>query len=551
MQFLLLLSGVGWLIPNHYLPWPAAWNDGASIAWLLITGLVVSLKSQTSKIGLPISLIVLFSTLSTVILVQLCSGKTLFFGDGVMALLYVFVFFLAVLLGKEMACQEDGLGNLVFGGWILAASVSTFIALNQWTGSYDLGIFSVDLKPEGRPFGNLAQPNNFCTVCFIGLCSSFFLNQRQVLGSLATTLLASLMMLGMVISQSRTGVLQVAFLFVGYALFFRRKENAGLSIKTIALLSSGFFFISLFWHRISSGILLSSSTRLGSELASEARYIYWRSIIGAIKNEPLWGYGWQQAGVAQQRIANESASVNSYFEHAHNIVLDLMLWNGVPISIFIAACLFLWVKGLAEKNEKPNERLLFILPAGIFIHAMLEYPLEYAYILIPFGLIFGLIGEKGRKELSVSISRSVRITFFVLMVPAFLLVAVEYIKMEEGFRLLRLESARIGAGGITSKPPSSRVLTQLAAFQKFASVEANSKMSRDDLRKMDEVAQRFPYPPVLFRYSLALGLNGQLDASLDTLRKICSMHNAERCKEARTNWTALKVQYPELNSIEF
>jgi len=93
-------------------------------------------------------------------------------------------------------------------------------------------------------------------------------------------------------------------------------------------------------------------------------------------------------------------------------------------------------------------------------------------------------------------------------------------------------------------------LTQLEAFLQFARIEAKPNMPPEQVDWMRKVALRFGYPPVLFRYALAAGLNGQPDIARQTLERICRIHPPQRCEEAQQGWTALQAQYPQLAAIK-
>ena len=123
--------------------------------------------------------------------------------------------------------------------------------------------------------------------------------------------------------------------------------------------------------------------------------------------------------------------------------------------------------------------------------------------------------------------------------------------MEEGMRTLRFESAKIGVSGIKTTPPKSTLLDQLEAFQQFAATEAKAGMNEKEIERMRKVALRYGYPPVLFRYALALGLNGDPEEALKALRKICAIHSLENCEEAKQGWEILKTENPVLRQVDF
>jgi hypothetical protein len=141
------------------------------------------------------------------------------------------------------------------------------------------------------------------------------------------------------------------------------------------------------------------------------------------------------------------------------------------------------------------------------------------------------------------------LSFTGLLTAVFVWTAVEYLEVEENYRTLRMESARIGVGGLVTPAPKLRLLTQLEAFLQFAHTEAMPGMSVAQVDWMRKVSARFGYPPVLFRYALAAGLNGQPEIARQTLARLCRIHPPARCLEAQEAWAALQVRYPELAGV--
>jgi len=113
---------------------------------------------------------------------------------------------------------------------------------------------------------------------------------------------------------------------------------------------------------------------------------------------------------------------------------------------------------------------------------------------------------------------------------------------------LRFELANIGVERL--KPQAEKhVLTQLDALMLFYQTEAKPGMQPEQLEWMRDVSVRYAYPPVLLRYSLAAGLNGQPDVAHETLALICRIHLPKRCREARDSWASLQGRYPQLSQI--
>jgi O-antigen ligase len=548
LLLLTFLSGLGWLIPNHYLPWLAAWGDGASIAWLFLCGIAALTQCKGFEIKTSRLLLSFLLVAMATIFLQTALGKIMFRGDGLMAALYVAVFFISIVLGFALKSEHlSVVWNGILWGWIAAASISVFIGVNQWLGVVQLGIFGVDLSQNMRPFGNLAQPNNFCTICFIGLCSTLLIRHRTGLHGAPSVLLAAIMLLGMASSQSRTGILQILLLLLAL-LIFGRRLNSRVSNPVALLAGGGAILLSFFWREISSFLLLPLPREFALDAGGSVRLSYWWAMTRAVLEQPIWGYGWNQVGMAQQYIALNVIPLNVYFDHAHNIVLDLLLWSGVPVGVVLIVVFCRWLIKTVKSAVDFERLMMLVFLGGVLVHGMLELPLEYAYILVPVGLMIGRLDEDVS---GVVISRKGLIGFFALMGVVFLFVSIEYFKMEEGMRTLRIESAKIGVSGIKTTPPQSTLLDQLEAFQQFAATEAKAGMSEKEIERMRKVALRYGYPPVLFRYALALGLNGDPEEALKALRKICAIHSLENCEEAKQGWKILKTENPVLRQVDF
>lgn len=547
------LTAAGWLVPNHYQPWVSAWGDALAIAGLLLLLIAVAAGSASAgRVSWRLSGIA--ALCCAVILMQLATGKLLFAGDALMASFYVCLWLAAVLAGGLMAnsaSRSDGL-NALTTGWLVAALLSVGIALAQWTGALSLGIYAADLPPGARPFANVAQPNHLCTLCFLGLCGLLWLHQRQKVNGTVFWLGAALLLVGMVMSQSRTGWLQIGLLI---AWGFVMQVRADLRITRLQLLILGVMFVAgtLLWPAASDALMLSAGRSMEDQMRAGVRLPYWWAMLDAIGREPLWGYGWQQVGAAQQRVALGHPAFGVLFEHSHNLVLDFLLWNGVPIGSLVAAVLAWWF--IAHIRACRDARVVWLMAAlgGVFTHGMLEFPLEYAYFLIPAGLAMGAIDALSfAGGPSLRLSRWVTLSVTTLLSAVFIGIAVEYIKVEDNYRTQRLELARIGVPGITTPVPQLRLLTQLEAILQVAHIEVKPEMQSNELDWMRRVSERFGYPLVLLRYAVALALNGNLSEANRQIQVLRHLWGERAYEDAKRKIDDLAVtKYPELHQLSF
>ena len=69
----------------------------------------------------------------------------------------------------------------------------------------------------------------------------------------------------------------------------------------------------------------------------------------------------------------------------------------------------------------------------------------------------------------------------------------DYFRAEESFRLVRLETARIGTDRITSKAPDLLLLSQLEGYLRFVRTEAKPGMSAAEVEQMRLVSRRYGF----------------------------------------------------------
>ena len=179
------------------------------------------------------------------------------------------------------------------------------------------------------------------------------------------------------------------------------------------------------------------------------------------------------------------------------------------------------------------------------VHAMLEFPLNYAYFLLPVSLCVGIVDfmHVGRTYI---FPKAIFAGLIAVSAVLFFGVAWEYPVAESRIRQLRFESMGIAErdGGEEQRP--LQVLTQVQSFIEFARSQAVEGMSDDELEHMRVVSYRFPFPPSLFRYTLALAINGYPEQAALEMQRLRNMHGEKHYREAKSNLMSLCERYPQL-----
>jgi O-antigen ligase len=539
---------VGWLVPGHFVPWVSFQQEWTVAAGAALIGFAAVDRHRALQ---PWPRIAVFAILVACIpLVQLAAGQIRFLSDGVLAALYLCGFALAAVAGNSLVLQrrEDFLAGF-FGACLAAGIVSVGMAATQWL---DIGPVSyVDgMVRGGRPYANLAQPNHLASLLALALVGLLWMFEYRRVGPAVAWLAAFWLATGIVMTQSRTGWLFMLAI-AGSAVWVRRRAATRIGVVAIIAGVAMFFVLVALWAPLNE-LLLNASLPLNERLQPGTRLVNWRLLAGAAHDAPWLGYGWTQVARAVQAAAISSPFPEAMIFNGHNLVLDLVLWNGLPLGIFIAAALTWWLLRHYRECRSADHWLLLLGISALVLHAMLEYPLEYAYFLLPLGFMVGAAEGVTGAPKTTNVPPSV---YVVLLVTATALLAwtgVEYMKVEESARQVRFLMMGIGIDKVrTAPPPDVHLLTAPRDFHRFWITPAKPGMSSSDLDWMRRVSQRYPVPPAMLRYALAAGLNGRPQEAADTLVQICFMHTASRCREGLASWTELQKQYPVLRAVPF
>jgi O-antigen ligase len=555
-----VILGVSFLLPNHYSPWTSFHQElGAAIAF---APLVIWTAASQPRLPAIALLALLFSLVP---LVQFVFGKIYFAGDAWIAFLYIAGFGVAVAAGSRFAtvpAQQETTWHQLIPFWMaltLSALVSVAIAVHQWLDLGLLGIFIVDMPPGGRPFANFAQPNQLATLLLLGIAGIAFLFELGRLRGWIGVVAIVVLLFGIVMTGSRSPVLALVWLYPAYFLLRRR---CGLRTTPLAFTSLTLLFAAglLSWASLNEAMLLgsSASSAVGRLSTPGVRVLYWQSMLDAISRAPWTGFGWGQLGLAQNLVALDHPATHEYFESAHNLILDLILANGVPIGLSISAALFAWFYSQVQRCRDPSTWATLLALGFLFNHAMLEYPLHYAFFLLPAGFLMGVLAQVQPTTWDLLASRIPRLPS-TMVVNGFALsclvglgvVGFEYPGWENEWRKLQFEERKLNYPSNTERM-TPLLLTQIDELIKLSRTDIVPGMPAAQLENMRKVSLRFSYPSSMYRYALALALNGDPTTATTVLERLCAMQAKKHCIDASSQWKKLADnQYPQLLMIPF
>jgi hypothetical protein len=501
---------ISWLLPNHYFPWATASSEFAAFfAALLMLPLILTKPIQVNKT------VALFVLLATIPLIQYATGIIYFWGDALIASAYLLGLATMILVGHNLASNKEMTVNayrMLAYLFIAGSILSVGLALTQWLILTGNVYWIADMPPDGRPFANLGQPNMLASLLCMGIASTIYLFEKRRISLFTAAILGVYLLFGVALTQSRTPWLGAIFVLVWWA-WKARDLSPRLSVKAI-LGWIGVYAIFVISIPSISGFLGGAVAHLRESDSSLERLQIWQQLGTAVLNGPLWGYGWNQVSVAQITIANLVPSI-SQTEHSHNILLDLIVWNGPILGGLLIIVIATWLLRMAWRLRSMDSVFGMMAVGFLLIHAMLEFPLEYAYFLLPAGLIIGMVETDQLPSRTLTLPRPIFALIIVAAGFGYATIWQEYRLIEDDSRLLRFEMAHVGTLRAKQAAPDVKELTQLREYTRMARTPPTNHMTTAQLEQLHQVALRFPTKLALYRYNLALALNHQPNAQLE------------------------------------
>lgn len=542
--FATLLLIVSWSLPNHYSPWVSSYHDFATFAagLLFISALLCKRLLTTVQFPRVFSFVFLLSFIPAL---QYATGIIYLSGDALISCLYLLGFFAMLTTGYNVANSSSlrpTLLNWLAGALIIAATISAWLALYQWT-LQPSSFWIADLPPNARPFANLSQPNQLATLLSMGLAAVLFFYEKHLLHRISSSLLALLLLFGIALTQSRTPWLMAIFFVVLWLWKFNSAQRRLPRIWAFAWVAIFIGFIFILPH-LAQWLQLGGTTSVAKRAQALERWDLYVQFYQAIIHGPLWGYGWQQVSSAQLAIT-PLYPVAIYTEYTHNILLDLLIWNGPILGSIIIIAVSYYLLRLAFL-ARSAENLFVLMAVGFFLlHSLLEYPHAYAYFLLPVGLLIGILQADFPCK-TWRIPRWCVLIFLIVSVGLYTVIWQEYRVIEEDYRLMRFEKNRVGTLKAEQPAPDVLLLTQLQALTKHLRLPATTHMSADELDELSRFAKRFTHPASLFKYAQALALNNQLTAAYEQLLLIQGLHGDKLLLQAIYELDTLAEEHPEI-----
>ena len=414
--------------------------------------------------------------------------------------------------------------------WVVCGVLNIAVALVQvFAPSWPDGSWLAASGLPGRAVGNLRQPNHLSSLLLWHCIAVVALLQLGQLRRVWAGVLLALGVFAVVLTASRTGLVSV-LLLAGWGLLDRR-----LSRTARWLLVAAPAVYALSWLGMAQWAALTQHAFGGAQRLAEAdvggsRVAIWRDTLTLIAQQPWAGVGFGEFNLAWTLTPLPQRPV-AFFDHTHNLPLQLAVELGVPLATAVMALLMwaLW-RGMRAAwatagNLGTAQRCGMLMVLMIGLHSLLEYPLWYSYFLLPTAWAWGfaLQADGARAAADAGPAPSAGRASRPLMLAAAVVVAGAAFSVVDYLRVARIFSVEPGDAPLAQRIASGQRSVFFAHHADYAAVTAGLPVA-DPARAFDRVVHYLLDARLMMAWADSLAERGETDAA---------RHIAQRLQEFR------------------
>ena len=296
--------------------------------------------------------------------------------------------------GETLDAIQPMLTGLLLAGALGALVGLTQVFLPGWTDGW---LMASPTLP-GRAVGNVRQPNHLSAVLLWALVALVPLAQagrvhRLRLPAMVAAAIGALMVLGVVLTASRTGMVSMFMLCLWGIADRKLRPSVRWSLALAPLVYLGCWLLVDAWAHYTQHTF-GGEVRLGEADLSASRFGIWANAWSLVKMNPWFGVGWGEFNFAWGLTPFPTRPV-AFFDHTHNLPIQLAVELGLPLAALLIGLLS-WALWLAfrraaripgDAGAGARATAMMVLLMGFY--SMLEYPLWYVYFLLPTAWAWG------------------------------------------------------------------------------------------------------------------------------------------------------------------
>lgn len=394
-------------------------------------------------------------------------------------------------------------------------------------------VLSYGVTEARRPYGNMAQANHLGTYLAFAMSAALYLVQKRRLPVLLWVLVTVVCATGAALTISRTSWIQVtAITLAGWLMAYARLREArwaDASAKPVWrdwLLPAGIAAIFILvniavrWANVAYDLQLGQSAAERFEDASQIapRLALWRYGLSMFRSHWLTGVGWGEFPAYQFKLADVLGKVE-IANNSHDIMIDLLAKTGLIGFGIVAIGLLLWL-ARAVRVRLTEERVLgYALIAVFGAHALIEYPQQYLFFLLPIAFILGMLETQAMPRVSPRWSSGV----YLAAVLGGVIVAFPILRDYKRSEVLYYGKSP----ELEYRAAPSTLFGAWGEYGLATLLDMNAANLQYKLAMHEQAIDLLPGETVLKRYAILLALQGRDAQALDVVRRLKVFAEAE------------------------
>lgn len=546
-----------WLMPNHQLPWQSFHHEWVA-AVVLGLALLVTGKETRWPVQLP-AVALVFVVAAVLPFIQWAGGVLVHFGTALVSASYAGAVALAVALGYVSGRHKsDQLFVVLMVGLAAAALLNVPVQLIQWFQLHSedlnsfLGALITPVQGGIRPSGMLLQPNQLATIQVWGLIALSWLHHKKMLGAVVYAALVGVVTIGLGLTQSRASLLEMTVVLA--LLFYLRSEIRPITVAWAwAVVLLVLLVWSLYFREVAQflGVVNPAEGRLSA--IDGARIDAWKAFIGAALQSPWVGYGISDSAYAYFAMAESHPHwyIGQRFGHAHNVLIDLCLWVGIPLALAVTAVSAIWLwRRFKDLRRDAIGFFPFAIVATLLVHAMLELPHYFLYFLFPLGVALGWLSALAPPRAFIRLPSWAWAGFGLAVLGVSGVIAKDYLVYQERYTEWRFENLRVGTR------PDTPVLAPVVLDQIYDELTLYrmnfvTPISDEQLKWVEDAVRGVPTPPAIYAAVKANALAGKKDRARTWMFRYNAVMSPELVNQTQGIWARDQIRFPELRDVDW
>ena len=217
----------------------------------------------------------------------------------------------------------------------------------------------------------------------------------------------------------------------------------------------------------------------------------------------------------------------------------------------LCLAIVVWAARRFRAVKTPDQAILLLLVMLVLNHSMLEYPLHYAYLLLPVGWLVGALEVRmgGDVRLWRKAPPAVVLVLYLSAITLLAAIITDYFQIEQANRYVRLE--RLHMQVETWTPPDPFVLTHMSRQIEMVRAPTTSPLSEAELMDREHLTEVLHDGHAMFYLAVAEAINHRPEQAVVWLQRYCKLKPLDGCANAAKDWAKSGVAHPEIAAIEW